>query len=157
MEDKLRLALQAEEEFRKKFYENETKTLKEQSAVEVNIDSHKHSINLMLNLRKDFKIIMGDVVHPLYPKAMSDLSLRLKRKMRNSISAEETRARMGIRKIMKLRRRALYQLKCGKNAETTLSEIDFEHLTVENEIFENEMEEMNLSLKYLKQLSSTVL
>jgi hypothetical protein len=153
VEDKLRFALEEEQDFRAEYYKFETQALKEEGAVQIYVDAHRHAIKLLLTLRKDFKAMMKDAYHPLSGKLMAEMILRFKRKMRNHISAEDTKTRMTIRKIMSIKRRALHQLRTNKESGSSISQIDFEHLMTENQIFLDEMEEMNLSLKYLKQLS----
>lgn len=84
---------------------------------------------------------------------MLSLKKRFRRKMRNQLSAEETKARITIRKVMAQKKRTIEQLKINKEAGRSISHIDFEYLLCESSILETEINGMNNTLQHLKDLT----
>ncbi len=75
--DKLRFALEEEEEFRKRFYQHETQALKDESAIQVHIDAHKHALGILMGIRKDFQLITkGATGAGMNGKIMADLLVK---------------------------------------------------------------------------------
>lgn len=75
--DKLRFALEEEEEFRKRFYQHETQALKDESAIQVHIDAHKHALGILMGIRKDFQLITkGATGAGMNGKTMADLLVK---------------------------------------------------------------------------------
>lgn len=77
--------------------------------------------------------------------------------MRNQLSAEETRARITVRKVMAQKKRTLDQLKVNKEAGRSISHIDFEYLLCESSILEAEINGMNNTLQHLKDLTGKLI
>ncbi|CAL8109991.1 unnamed protein product [Orchesella dallaii] len=153
--DRLRFALEEEEEFRNRFYHHETQALKEESSIQVHIDAHKHALAILMGIRKDFRMIAkGASGIGMNGKLMADLLVKFRRKMRNQLSAEETKARITIRKVRAQKKRTLEQLKINKEAGRGISHIDFEYLLCESSILETEITGMNTTLQHLKDLTA---
>lgn len=75
--DRLRFALEEEEEFRKRFYHHETQALKDESSIQVHIDAHKHALGVLMGIRKDFRMITnGASGAGLNGKVMADLLVK---------------------------------------------------------------------------------
>lgn len=75
--DRLRFALEEEDEFRNRFYHHETQALKDESAVQIHIDAHKHALGVLMGIRKDFGLITkGATGTGLSGKHMAELLLK---------------------------------------------------------------------------------
>lgn len=75
--DRLRFALEEEEEFRKRFYQHETQALKDESSIQIHIDAHKHALGILMGIRKDFKLITkGATGTGMNGKIMADLLVK---------------------------------------------------------------------------------